>query len=93
MTGEAVSPVLGGKKALLVGIANEHSIAYGCAKAFRQCGADLAITYLNAKAKTYVEPLATELNARGFARIEHGELIGRIFLHQGDDSEFRAIKA
>lgn len=34
-----------------------------------------------------------EASGRGFARIEHGELIGRIFLHQGDDSEFRAIKA
>ena len=38
---------LQGKKALIVGVANEHSIAYGCAKAFRELGADLAITYLS----------------------------------------------
>jgi len=34
-----------------------------------------------------------EASGRGFARIENGALIGRIFIHQGDDSEFRAIKA
>ena len=45
------SPPLLGKKALVLGIANEHSIAYGCARAFRKLGADLAITYLNDKAK------------------------------------------
>lgn len=50
-------------KVLVVGIANEHSIAYGCARAFRELGADLAITYLNDKAKAYVEPLAEELGA------------------------------
>ncbi|NKJ49208.1 enoyl-[acyl-carrier-protein] reductase [Burkholderia sp. SG-MS1] len=50
-------------KVLIVGIANEHSIAYGCARAFRELGADLAITYLNDKAKAYVEPLAEELGA------------------------------
>ena len=54
-------PVLKGKKALVVGIANEHSIAYGCAAAFRELGADLAITYLNEKARAYVEPLAKAL--------------------------------
>jgi enoyl-[acyl-carrier protein] reductase I len=46
-----------------VGIANEHSIAYGCARAFRRLGAELAITYLNEKAKPYVEPLARQLEA------------------------------
>jgi enoyl-[acyl-carrier protein] reductase I len=54
---------LSGMRALVVGIANEHSIAYGCAKAFRRLGAELAVTYLNEKAKRYVEPLATELGA------------------------------
>lgn len=52
-----------GKKGLVVGIANEHSIAYGCAKAFYNSGADLAITYLNAKAEPYVRPLAEELKS------------------------------
>jgi enoyl-[acyl-carrier protein] reductase I len=52
-----------GKKALVVGIANDSSIAYGCAKAFRELSADLAITYLNEKARPYVEPLANALEA------------------------------
>jgi enoyl-[acyl-carrier protein] reductase I len=59
-------PLLKGKKALVTGIANDQSIAYGCAKAFRAFGADLAITYLNEKAKLYVEPLAKELEASIF---------------------------
>ena len=49
---------LQGKKGLIVGIANDQSIAWGCAKAFRAFGAELAVTYLNEKAKKYVEPLA-----------------------------------
>jgi enoyl-[acyl-carrier protein] reductase I len=57
------SNVLHGKRALVIGIANEHSIAYGCARIFRQLGADLAVTYLNEKARPYVEPLAKELGA------------------------------
>jgi len=56
-------PILKDKKALVVGIANEHSIAYGCARAFRELGADLALTYLNDKAKPHVAPLAKELEA------------------------------
>lgn len=52
-----------GQKALVVGIANTQSIAYGCAKAFREQGADLAISWLNAKAEPHVRPLAEELGA------------------------------
>lgn len=59
----ANAQLLEGKKGLVVGIANEHSIAWGCAKAFRALGAEVAITYLNDKARTYVEPLALELEA------------------------------
>jgi enoyl-[acyl-carrier protein] reductase I len=51
----------GGKKGLVTGIANEQSIAYGCARAFRRLGAEVAVTDLNDKAKPYVEPLAREL--------------------------------
>ncbi|MCR6736454.1 MAG: enoyl-ACP reductase FabI [Afipia sp.] len=54
---------LTGKRGLVVGIANESSIAYGCARAFRAAGADLAVTYLNAKAESYVRPLAETLQA------------------------------
>src|SRR6201992_4027839 len=54
---------LKGRKGLIVGIANDQSIAWGCAKAFRALGAELAVTYLNEKAKKYVEPLARELES------------------------------
>ncbi|QWT45335.1 enoyl-ACP reductase FabI [Azospira inquinata] len=54
---------LNGKKGLVVGVANNHSIAYGCAKAFNICGAELAITYLNDKAEPHVRPLAELLAA------------------------------
>lgn len=52
---------LAGKKALVLGIANNQSIAYGCALAFRAFGADLSITYLNDKTKKHTEPLAEHL--------------------------------
>ena len=55
--------LLEGKRGLIAGIANDHSIAWGCAKAFRALGSELAVTYLNEKAKTYVEPLARELES------------------------------
>ena len=63
-------PVLKDAKALVVGIANQDSIAYGCAKAFHELGADLAITYLNEKAKPYVQPLANELDASIFMPLD-----------------------
>jgi len=56
-------PILKDAKVLVCGIANEHSIAYGCAKAFHELGANLAITYLNEKSKGYVEPLARAMDA------------------------------
>jgi enoyl-[acyl-carrier protein] reductase I len=63
MGDETLRPVLAGQKALVIGVANDESIAYGCAKAFHATGADLAITWLNEKARPYVEPLARELAA------------------------------
>ncbi len=51
------------KKGLVVGIANDQSIAYGCARAFRQAGAELTVTYQNTKAEPYVRLLAEELSA------------------------------
>jgi len=70
MTLEIPRPVLKGSRALVVGIANEHSIAYGCAKAFRELGAEVAITYLNEKARPYVEPLAKALEAPLFLPLD-----------------------
>ena len=65
MTGAIPLP-LADKRGLVTGIANDQSIAWGCAKAFRRLGADLAVTYLNDKAKSYVEPLAREVEAGMF---------------------------
>jgi enoyl-[acyl-carrier protein] reductase I len=62
--------LLENKKGLIVGIANENSIAWGCAKAFRAFGAELAVTYLNDKAKKYVEPLAHVLEASIFMPLD-----------------------
>jgi enoyl-[acyl-carrier protein] reductase I len=59
----AKAALLEGKKGLVVGIANERSIAWGCAKAFRALGAELAITYVNDRTRRYVEPLAREAAA------------------------------
>ena len=60
---ESIRPVLEGQNALIVGIANDQSIALGCARAFRAAGAELAVTWLNEKARAQVEPLARELGA------------------------------
>ncbi len=54
---------LDGKKALVMGIANDRSIAYGCALAFRAFGASVAVTYLNEKTKSFTQPLAERLEA------------------------------
>jgi enoyl-[acyl-carrier protein] reductase I len=62
--------LLRGRKALVTGIANDQSIAWGCAKALRAFGADLAITYLNDKARRYVEPLAKEAEASIFLPLD-----------------------
>jgi enoyl-[acyl-carrier protein] reductase I len=60
---EGPQGALAGKKALVIGIANNQSIAYGCALAFRAFGAELAITYLNEKTKKFTQPLADQLEA------------------------------
>lgn len=56
-----VKKILEGKKGLILGIANERSIAYGCGEVFHALGADLAITYLDEKSESFVKPLAEQL--------------------------------
>jgi enoyl-[acyl-carrier protein] reductase I len=63
-------PVLKDRKALVVGIANDNSIAYGCAQAFAELGANLAVTYLNEKSRQYVEPLAEKVGAEIFMPLD-----------------------
>ncbi len=77
MSDHAIRQVLAGQKALVVGVANNQSIAYGCAKAFRTVGADVAITWLNERSRQYVEPLAKELEAPITGALDvsiHGQL-------------------
>jgi len=69
-TAERLLPVLAGRKALIVGVANEHSIAWGCAQAMRRAGAEIAMTYLNDKARPHVEPLARSVDAPLFLPLE-----------------------
>jgi len=73
MTIQRVRAQLEGRKALVVGIANDQSIAWGCAKWLRALGADLAVTYLNDRAKRFVEPLADELEAQIFMPLNVNE--------------------
>jgi enoyl-[acyl-carrier protein] reductase I len=67
---ETQSRVLAGKVGLVTRIANDQSIAYGCARALRDVGASLAITYLNDTAKPHVEPLAGALGAEFFLPLD-----------------------
>jgi enoyl-[acyl-carrier protein] reductase I len=55
--------LLGSRKGLVIGIANDQSIAFGCARKFHECGAELGITWINEKTRGYVEPLARGLGA------------------------------
>jgi enoyl-[acyl-carrier protein] reductase I len=66
------APILEGRRGLIVGIANDQSIAWGCARAFRALGAEIAITYLNDKARPHVEPLAREVGAPIFMPMDMG---------------------
>lgn len=54
---------LKGKVGLVVGIANEHSIAAGCAAAFHASGAQLCLTYQTEKSRRFVEPVANSVGA------------------------------
>ena len=60
---DRIGDMLRGKRGLVVGIANEQSIAYGCAATLRALGAELAITWLNERAEPHVRPLAEQLGA------------------------------
>ena len=84
MDATGLPPILAGRKALVVGVANEHSIAWGVARALRRAGADIAMTYLNEKARPHVEPLARALDAPIFLPLE-------VRLQEEADQVFAAI--
>jgi enoyl-[acyl-carrier protein] reductase I len=72
-----IGDMLRGKRGLVVGVANEHSIAFGCAAKLRAFGAELAVTYANEKSEGYVRPLAEQIQASMILplNVEHpGEL-------------------
>ncbi|MCA0241491.1 MAG: enoyl-ACP reductase FabI [Proteobacteria bacterium] len=77
----AWQPTLAGKRGLIIGIANDKSIAYGCARAIRDVGGTLAVTYLNAKAEPHVRPLAEALSAEIIAPldVEQGGQLEAVF--------------
>jgi enoyl-[acyl-carrier protein] reductase I len=56
--------LLAGKRGLVVGVANDKSIAAGCARSFHREGAQLALTFLNDKAFPHVKPIADSVDAR-----------------------------
>ncbi len=58
---KVTSTALEGKKALVLGIANDQSIAYGCARAFKKTGAEIAMTYLNEKTRKWTDHIAEKL--------------------------------
>jgi len=65
-----IGDMLKGKRGLVIGVANEDSIAFGCASKLRAFGAEIALTYLNDKAKPYVSPLAQQLDATIFLPLD-----------------------
>jgi enoyl-[acyl-carrier protein] reductase I len=58
-----IGDMLKGRRGLIIGVANEHSIAFGCAAKLRGFGAEIAVTYLNEKSRPFVEPLAHKIQA------------------------------
>ena len=54
---------LSGRKGLVVGVSNEHSLAWTAAQAFHRAGAELAMTYHTERSRSFVEPLAHTLGA------------------------------
>ncbi len=59
----SLSSPLSGLRGLVVGVANEHSIAWGCARMLHARGAKLVLSCLNEKARTFVAPLAESIGS------------------------------
>ncbi|MBT3981085.1 MAG: enoyl-ACP reductase [Bacteriovoracaceae bacterium] len=64
--------LLEGKKALILGVANERSIAWGITKAFKENGASIAMSYLNDALYKRVEPLSKEVDADFLCELDVG---------------------
>jgi len=79
----AAAGFLAGKRGLVMGVANNRSIAWGIAKACREHGAELAFTYQGDALKKRVEPLAAEIGAH---------VIGHCDVGDGDDPIFSLLE-
>ena len=85
MTGAAGSGVLTGRRGLVLGVANNRSIAWGIAKAARAAGAELALTFQGAALEKRVRPLAQELGAHlvGHCDVTDSSSIDAVFAEIG----------
>lgn len=60
---DSAGPMLAGRRGLVIGLADKHSIAYGCARSATVAGARLVLSCVNDKAQAAVRPLAEALDA------------------------------
>lgn len=67
---DPIGEMLKGKVGVVVGVANEHSIAFGCAAKLRAFGAEIALTYLNTRTADFVRPLAEDIQAGLFLPLD-----------------------
>jgi len=80
-SGSADSGVMRGMRGVILGVANNRSIAWGIAKAARAAGAELAFTYQGEALEKRVRPLAQELGAKvlGHCDVTEGATIDAVF--------------
>jgi enoyl-[acyl-carrier protein] reductase I len=78
--------ILDGKKAVIFGVANDHSIAWGIAQALRREGAELAFSYAGESLERRVRPLAEQVNASFVEEcdVTSDEAIERVFAKLAD---------
>ena len=79
--GREKAGILSGKRGLVMGVANNRSIAWGIARAAREAGAELAFTYQGEALERRVRPLAAELGAAvvGHCDVTDGASIDAVF--------------
>lgn len=82
-----IGDMLRGKRGLVVGVANENSIAFGCASKLRAFGADIGLTYGNEKSERFVRPLAEQIQADFLLpmNVEHPGAMEAVFDHIRDE--------
>ncbi|MBW7987231.1 enoyl-ACP reductase FabI [Lactobacillus helveticus] len=74
-----MSGILTGKKILVMGVANNHSIAWGCAQAMEKQGAEVIYTYQNERLKKFISKLVTDENRLIECDVANDESIANAF--------------